>query len=89
GKPTLPIIFAIKQGSDEQAETIRQAIINGDASNIESIIATLTETGAFDYCQQQAQKYTEQAVAAISSLADSDYKSAMMDLAKLALGRTN
>ncbi len=89
GKPTLPIMYAMKHGSEEQASIIRNAIKQGDASQLDEILIAIKETGALDYCRQQAETFTVKAQAAIKDLPESDYKTALFDLAKLALVRSH
>jgi octaprenyl-diphosphate synthase len=89
GKPTLPIMYAMKHGSESQASIIRNAIEQGDASQIELILEAIEQTGALDYCRQQARGFTEQAVNALVKLPESDFKAAFVQLAELALMRTH
>ncbi len=87
GKPTLPIMYAMKHGSEEQATIIRNAIKQGDASQLDEVLAAIRETGALDYCRRQAELFTGKAVTAIDAVPDSKFKTAFLDLAELALAR--
>lgn len=87
GKPTLPVMHAMKMGSSEQSELIRQAIIDGDRSKIEQILNIVEETGSIDYSFKQAQMFTERAILALTELNESPFKSALISIAQLALKR--
>lgn len=88
GKPTLPLIYAMKHGTDEQAAMIREAIVSGNGlAQLEPILQALTETGALDYTLKQAQLESQKAIDALSVLPESPYKQALSSLAYLAANR--
>ncbi|MGL5046612.1 MAG: octaprenyl diphosphate synthase [Shewanella sp.] len=90
GKPTLPLIYAITHGTDEEKQLIRQAIEQGDgAQAIDKIVAALHHCGALNYTQQKAIQESEKAIAALSVLPDSDYKRALVTLAKISVDRNH
>jgi len=87
GKPTLPLIYAMQHGNEDQKTLIRDAIKQSGLDHIEAITRIIVETGALDYTQQQAEAQAAQAKAAIRSLPGSDYKQALMFLADYAVER--
>jgi len=88
GKPTLPLIHAIAHGTAEQATMIRSAIVDGNGlSMLEPILQALNETGALDYTLAQAQLEADKAIKALTPLADSPYKEALIALAHIAANR--
>ncbi|MGL6011858.1 MAG: polyprenyl synthetase family protein, partial [Shewanella oncorhynchi] len=90
GKPTLPLIYAIAHGTDEEKQLIRQAIEQGDGTQaIDKIVAALHHCGALNYTQQKAIEESEKAIAALSALPDSDYKQALVTLAKISVDRNH
>lgn len=89
GKPTLPLIQAMKIAPPAEAELIRQAIKTGGLEHLEQIIRLVQQTGALDYCRQRAAQESDLAIAALSTLPDSSYKQALEGLAKLALNRVS
>lgn len=90
GKPTLPLIYAMQKGSESQAGMIRDAITDGNGlDKLEPILATLHETGALTYTAEQAVVEAEKAVTALAPLPDSDYKEALIALARLAANRSH
>ncbi len=88
GKPTLPLLYAMWHGNPEQAAMIRRAIEKGDGlADLTPILQTMTETGALDYTREKAIQASEQAIDAIEKVADSEYKQALIALARLSVQR--
>ncbi|MBE9526051.1 MAG: octaprenyl diphosphate synthase [Proteobacteria bacterium] len=88
GKPTLPLIFSMANGTQQQADTVREAIEQGQRDKIEEIITIIKETGAIDYTARAAQKEVEQAKESLSIINDSPYKQALLSLADFAIQRS-
>ncbi len=89
GKPTLPLIQAMKVASADDAGLIRQAIQTGGLEHLERIIHIVRESGAADYARAVAARESELAIAALEQVPDSVYRQAMIDLAELGLHRTS
>jgi octaprenyl-diphosphate synthase len=89
GKPTLPLIYAMRQSSKEQADLIANSIRHGDASQLEDIIQIIHSSGALDYTLDQAKAHTQQAIEQLNGLPGSIYKQAMIDLSHFALSRNS
>jgi octaprenyl-diphosphate synthase len=89
GKPTLPLIYAMQHGNDEQKKLIKEAIELGNGmDNLALILNALQETGALSYSQKQAEIEAEKAINALSILPDSAYKQALITLAHIAADRS-
>jgi octaprenyl-diphosphate synthase len=88
GKPTLPLIYAMKHGTTEQAKTIRTAIEKGQRDKIDDIISIIKQTGAVDYTAQAAQTEVDNAIATLVVLDDSPYKDALIGLARFSVSRS-
>ena len=88
GKPTLPLIYAMRTGTAEQAHIIREAIEQGARDNMAEIIKIINTTGAIDYTAQAAQDEVDLAKEALSMLPASKYKTALSALADFAVNRT-
>jgi octaprenyl-diphosphate synthase len=88
GKPTLPLIHALQQGTPAQQHVLREAIIHGGRDNISEVIATLESTDAIGYTARVAQREAEQAVMAIAGLPDSPYTEALRALAHFSIHRS-
>jgi octaprenyl-diphosphate synthase len=87
GKPTLPLIYAMKAGSEQQAAVIRSAIKEGGAGGFQPVLQIIQETGALDYTRQQALTESGLASAAIAFLPDSAYKQCLLQLTDFAVAR--
>ncbi len=87
GKPTLPLIHAMQNGTAEQAAVVRAAIEEGDVARLPEVQAIIQATGALDFTRQQALREAEAACAAISSFADTHFKRALVELANFAATR--
>ncbi|MBX2869386.1 MAG: octaprenyl diphosphate synthase [Acidiferrobacterales bacterium] len=89
GKPTLPLIKAMENGSPEQVEVVRKAIETGDRDQIEPILQIVKDTGAIDYTMKCAKQESEKAIGSLNSLPDSDYKQALINLALFSVARNH
>ena len=87
GKPTLPLIHAMREGNDEERQLIRQAIRKGGLKDLEPIMAIVRQTGAITYTQTRAQEEADKAIAALDVLADSSFKDTLKQLADMAVKR--
>ena len=89
GKPTLPLLYAMKKGSEQQEQLIRDAIehCNG-MEHLDEILAIMKETGSLEYTQQIAEQEADKAIAALSILPETPYKQALEALAHIAANRT-
>ena len=87
GKPTLPLIHVMREGTPEQVALVRHAIENGGADQIDAITAAINATGALEYTADKAKQETAAAIQALTCLPDSDYKQAMIDLAEFTTSR--
>ncbi|MBZ0106483.1 MAG: octaprenyl diphosphate synthase [Sulfuricella denitrificans] len=87
GKPTLPLIYAIKHGNADQAGVVRHAIEQGGLDDLQGVLQAIRDTGALDYTRQQADREVQAACAAISSLPDSTFKESLLQLATFSVTR--
>ncbi len=88
GKPTLPLIHAMREGSPAQRDLIRGAIEEGGLERIDDILAAIESTGAIDYTARCARAEADQAIEAVRDLPDSRYRDALVGLARFAVDRT-
>jgi len=88
GKPTLPLIYAMRKGTPEQAATIRHAIEKGGLDELDAIIAAIESTDAITYTSRAARKEADLAIESLAFLPDSPYKDAMRGLADFSVIRT-
>jgi len=90
GKPTLPLLYAMKHGNEQQSALIRSAIENGDGmDNLDEILAAMQQTGSLVYTQKKAEQEADKAINAIAALPDSEHKQALISLAHIAANRSH
>jgi octaprenyl-diphosphate synthase len=87
GKPTLPLLFAMKHGTAEESAVIRKAIQEGDSSNFQQILEIVQRTGALDHAHRQAKAESILAQAALTALPSSQHKEALLELSAFAVTR--
>jgi octaprenyl-diphosphate synthase len=88
GKPTLPLIEAMRCGTSEQASIIKSAIENSEIEKLDIILEIVQETGALQYSHDAAQVESQAAIEAIVVLPESEYKDALINLAQFSTSRS-
>lgn len=89
GKPTLPLIFALENGSPAEQEIIRRAIMSEGVKLLKEVTKIIKHSGAIEYTQKIAQQQAILAKESITSLVDSEYKTALFALADLSANRSH
>ena len=87
GKPTLPLIHAMRRGTLEEARIIREAIEHGGLDRLDLVTRTIESTGALDYTTRLAVEQAERAIADLALLPGSSAKDALIGLAQFAVSR--
>ena len=87
GKPTLPLIYALRNGDEAEQRIIRHAIENANLENMAEVIAAIKATGAVTYAYEAAVRESEIAMAALAPLDNSEYKDALLQLSLFAVER--
>jgi octaprenyl-diphosphate synthase len=88
GKPTLPLIYALRNGTPAQRAAIRIAIEQGDLAQLEPINAAIESTGGLEYAARLAKESAEQALHSLTPLPASIYKEGLEALARFAVEHT-
>ncbi len=88
GKPTLPVIYALKHATAEQQEVLRDAIKNGKKDSINEVISIINSTKAIDYTRKVAREEADMAIAALTTLPSSPYTDALYALAEFSINRS-
>ena len=88
GKPTLPLIYALRKGNSNQTTLIREAIKTGSSENLSAIIEIIESTGAIEYTAQAAKQHALKASKILTDLPDSPYRKALHTLAEFVVERT-
>ncbi len=88
GKPTLPLLYAMRHGDAKQSQLIRHAIEQGGLEDFSAIIKAVEETGALDYVRNIAKQEAELACKAIQHLPSTPQHQALIQLAEFSVSRT-
>lgn len=90
GKPTLPLIYALKHGSAEQAKLIRQALTDEQlqTEQLNQVIEIVKDCGALDYARKLANAESDQALACLDVLPPSEYRDALTSMVKFSNTRS-
>jgi len=88
GKPTLPLIYALKHGTPAQQQILREAIAQGGKEFIKEVIAAIESTDAMGYTTRTAKKEADMAIAALTGLPPSPYTDALLGLANFSINRS-
>lgn len=89
GKPTLPLIYAMQQGTAEQAAVIKSAIEKGGYDRIDEVQAIIQHTGSLEYSEKMAQKQAQLAIDELAHLPDSESKAMLENIARLSVYRSH
>jgi octaprenyl-diphosphate synthase len=87
GKVTLPLIIAMQRGTEQERQTLQQAIETAGTEKMAEIVAIVQRTGALDATRASAAVEAQRAVDALSVLPDTPYREALLKLASQLLGR--
>jgi len=87
GKPTLPLIVAMREAKPEGRAMIRKAILEGGIDQLEEIRGVIESTGALQYTLARAQEAADRAIGALAGIPDSDHKQALIALADFSVKR--
>ena len=87
GKPTLPLIHALRVGGSAAVKLIRAAIETGGREQLGSILAAIESAGGLQYTARLAKAEADQALAALAVLPETPYRSGLAALARFAIER--
>ncbi len=88
GKPTLPLLYAMRNGNANESAVIKQAIEHGGLDDLPAVLNAVERTGALQHVRKIAEKECELALAQIAHFVDSPYKRAMFTLAEFSVSRS-
>lgn len=90
GKPTLPLLYAMKNGTPEQTVMIREAIEKANGmERLNDILEAMEQTGSLEYTREKAYQEADKAIAELSVLDESEYKQALVTIAHMAVHRSS
>jgi octaprenyl-diphosphate synthase len=89
GKPTLPLIHAMKHAPEADSRLIRDCIKTSGVDALDRVIEIVKSTGALDYTLQLAQKEADNARQCLAALPQSSFTTALDSIAVMATQRTS
>lgn len=89
GKPTLPLIYILENGTDDEKDVIRRAIEIEGIQLLEEVSNIIKNSGAIKHTIEVAKGEAKKAKLALSIIPESNIKKALLSLADLAVDRTH
>jgi octaprenyl-diphosphate synthase len=87
GKPTLPLIHVMKNGTPEQVAVVRHAIEEGGRDDWADVLKAVVDSGALEVARVRAREEAELARAELAGLQANEYLQSLLDLATFAVER--
>ena len=87
GKTTLPLIYAMRDGSENERHIIREAIRRGGREALPAVLQAIHATDALERSMQRASDSAAEAIAALSGLPESPWKKALEVIARYSVER--
>ena len=87
GKPTLPLIYAMRAGTGEERAVVREAIERGGKADLERVVAAIHRVGALDYARAKARAEAAIAMSRLEGLADSACRDSLLQLTNFSVER--
>ena len=87
GKPTLPLIHVMKNGTPEQVAVVRHAIEEGGRDDWADVLKAVVDSGALEIARVRAREEAELARAELAGLQANEYLQSLLDLATFAVER--
>lgn len=89
GKPTMPLLIAMRRGNKAQQQVIRHAIEQGGLDDLPAVLDAVVATDALAEVRSMAQNEAGKGCAAIAHLTESGFKQALLKLASFAVERNH
>jgi octaprenyl-diphosphate synthase len=89
GKPTMPLLIAMRCGNPSQKQLIRHAIEQGGLEDLPAVLEALVATDALTEVRRMALKEAERGCTAVAHLPASVHRQTLMNLARFAVERTH
>lgn len=89
GKATLPLIHAMRAGSEDERKLIRNAIREGGLDDLQPVLDIVQRTGSIDYTRRQAEAEIDLAIGALEALPASSFRDTLTTLAQMATRRNS
>lgn len=80
GKPTLPLIYLLHNGSEAAKKAVRHALEHADNSHFKEIHGYIINSTALDYCYSETERLAQQATQALQILPSNFYTDTLAQL---------
>jgi octaprenyl-diphosphate synthase len=87
GKPTLPLIHAMRKGTAAQIASVRRAIEAGGLDELPSVLDAIRDTGALDYARERAGAEAGLARAELAGLGNTKQREFLLQLTDYSVTR--
>jgi octaprenyl-diphosphate synthase len=92
GKPTLPLIHALRHAQGAERDLIRAAVTHGGDSplaeaELARVVACIDRSGGIEYTRDRALEESRAAIAALGPVPPSPYRDALAQLASVSVER--
>ena len=87
GKPTLPLIHVMRNGTAEAAARVRDAIEHGGIGELDPVLDAIRDSGALQYSRNCAEAEARVACEALQHLPRSNHLDSLLELARFAVER--
>lgn len=88
GKPTLPLLYAMRNSNAEQSQLIRMSIESGGLDHLSKVIDIVKNSGALEHVKKLAEIESALCYTSIEHFPPSTFKQALLDLADFAVKRS-
>lgn len=88
GKPTLPLLYAMRNSNNEESQLIRHAIEQGGLGHLNQVITIVKKSGALDHVKKIAELESVKCCEAIAHFPESKFKQALIELADFSVKRS-
>ena len=90
GKVTLPLLYALRQGREEEAARYLDMILRKDfgAENVDSLIEFAKANGGIEYAEARMKEYHDKAVDVLLRLPESEARTSLIQLADYIMTRS-
>jgi octaprenyl-diphosphate synthase len=89
GKPTLPLLFAMSHGTEDERALIRHAIEHGEIDRLDDIVGIVRRTGGIEATREAARREASVARQSIHTLPASNAKDLLLELAARSVERSS
>ena len=87
GKPTLPLIHVLREGTEQEQALVKRAISEKTAEDIDAVVTAVKRCGALDYTRARATHYHDLALQRLQQLPQSAARSALEQITALSINR--